>query len=237
MRWTSAIVIGVTTGIVGTVLASLMADVATRAHGVSNFEGGRGYLVVFVFAPLGLILGLVVGIWLTRASGAANFPALALQQLIAIIITAGIIGTVGGASILMVNKPPLIDGDPLALEFEIRLPATDSLPADSADSDLRVSLFAGDNDNAYATLHFSSAGVHDGAMILPGTSPLNSHSARRMLLVGHRTGDSQVFDINLEPTPRAADEAWSKWTEPTPRADGKNPGTELQYRVRCEWCG
>src|SRR3954471_7491041 len=60
-RWPVALLVGFITGILGAILIAPVADWGTQEHHVSNFEGGRGYAVMCVFIPLGLIAGSVSG--------------------------------------------------------------------------------------------------------------------------------------------------------------------------------
>ena len=72
MRWPSALLIGVICAVLGTVLALVLGDAITKAYRVSNFEGQRGYAVVFLFAPAGLLLGLIIGIVAARMRSASE---------------------------------------------------------------------------------------------------------------------------------------------------------------------
>lgn len=65
VRWVLGIVIGL---IVGGVAGIVLGDPISMALGISDFEGGRGYFVIFLLVPgfalLGAILGaLVVGLY------------------------------------------------------------------------------------------------------------------------------------------------------------------------------
>ncbi len=65
LRWTSGILIGL---IVGGLTGGLFGDAIGAAFDISNFEGGRGYFVIFLiipgFALVGAILGaLTVGLY------------------------------------------------------------------------------------------------------------------------------------------------------------------------------
>jgi len=76
MRVLRASFIALLTAFVGCFLAFFVGDYLTRHAHMSNMEGGRGMFVVFVCAPLGILLGLVIGIIssiLVRRQGLAGF--------------------------------------------------------------------------------------------------------------------------------------------------------------------
>src|SRR4030095_13996114 len=76
MRFPRAFAIGVITAVVGCLLAFFVGDYLTRLAHVPEMEGQRGMTVVFLCAPLGILVGLVIGIVsaiLVRRQGLAGF--------------------------------------------------------------------------------------------------------------------------------------------------------------------
>ena len=76
MRVLRASFIALLTAFVGCLLAFFVGDFLTRLAHMSNMEGGRGMFVVFVCAPLGILVGLVIGIvssFLVRRQGLVGF--------------------------------------------------------------------------------------------------------------------------------------------------------------------
>jgi hypothetical protein len=96
----------------------------TELYHVSNFEGGRGMLIFFALAPLGFTIGLVVGL---RSRG-AGFGGFAKAQGIALGIAIGLAAVVSGILYLAADHRPKLDGKPLALEFELKIPPALKLP-------------------------------------------------------------------------------------------------------------
>jgi len=62
MRVLRASIIALFTAFFGCLLAFFVGDYLSRLAQMSNMEGGRGMFVVFVCAPLGILVGLVIGI-------------------------------------------------------------------------------------------------------------------------------------------------------------------------------
>jgi len=59
-----------------TAIAGGILSVVASLYHVSNFEGGRGMLIFFALAPLGLIVGFIIGLVVALRSPGAGFGAL-----------------------------------------------------------------------------------------------------------------------------------------------------------------
>ena len=239
MRFLRAFAIGVITAVVGMFLAIFASDYLTRLYHVSDMEGQRGMAVIFLFAPLGLVVGFIIGVIAalrTRWSGVVGFLK---TQGLSILIMIAIGGAVSGLLWLGANKPPKIDGKELVLEFELKIPPAIQIPEEVNDYTIRASLYANNKDNRYASIDLKSITKQDGYVIVSGTAALMSHSANRSLLalIGNEPGASQFIDLKTLPAaPRKENEIWSDWTLATQRADlTPVPETEriaVRYRVR-----
>jgi hypothetical protein len=239
MRFLRAFAIGVITAVVGMFLAIFASDYLTRLYHVSDMEGQRGMAVIFLFAPLGLVVGFIIGVIAalrTRWSGVVGFLK---TQGLSILIMIAIGGTVSGLLWLGANKPPKIDGKELVLEFELKIPPAIQIPEELNDSTIRASLYANNKDNRHASIDLKSITKQDGYVIVSGTAALISHSANRSLLalIDNEPGASQFIDLKTLPAaPRKENEIWSDWTLATQRADlTPVPETEriaVRYRVR-----
>ena len=108
MGWPATLTIGVVSGIAGLALALLVGDAVARAHRVSSFEGASGYLVVFVFGPLGLLAGLGIGIAVALLSDGAGVGGFLEVQAVALAATGLAIGGVGGIMVLVADRAPTI---------------------------------------------------------------------------------------------------------------------------------
>src|ERR1043166_4897531 len=67
------------TAIAGAVLSIFASIYLTELYHVSNFEGGRGMLIFFALAPLGLIVGFIIGLVVQSEGGASQFIKLKLR--------------------------------------------------------------------------------------------------------------------------------------------------------------
>ena len=239
MRFLRAFAIGVITAVVGMFLAIFASDYLTRLYHVSDMEGQRGMAVIFLFAPLGLVVGFIIGVIAalrTRWSGVIGFLK---TQGLSILIMIAIGGAVSGLLWLGADKPPKIDGKELALEFELKIPPPIQIPEELNDYTIRASLYANNKDNCHASIDLKSIRKQDSYLIVSGTAALMSHSANRSLLasIGNEPGASQFIDLKTLPAaPRKENEIWSDWTLATQRADlTPVPETEriaVRYRVR-----
>jgi hypothetical protein len=239
MRFLRAFAIGVITAVVGMFLAIFASDYLTRLYHVSDMEGQRGMTVIFLFAPLGLVVGFLIGVisaLRTRWSGVVGFIK---TQGLSILITIAIAAAVSGLLWLGADKPPKIDGKELGLEFELKIPPAIQIRAELNDDTIRASLYVDNTENRHASIDLKSMTKQDSYLIVSGTVELMSHSANRSLFasIGNEPGTSQFIDLrNLPAAPRKENETWSDWTLATQRAD-LTPVPEperiaVRYRVR-----
>lgn len=233
MRWLRVLGIGVITALIGGALAIYFGDLGTRAQGVSDFEGGRGMLIAFVLLPAGLLCGFISGVaWGRRAAqGAASF----FRDVgLAAATTTALIAGAGGLAWATADHSPTVEGREIELEFEVKIPASSTAPADLKAGGFSANLSTTKSDNRFAELKFDAVRSEDGARILPGIAGLYSRTTERHLLVGN--WPSQVFALKLPAVPGQADFTWSEWIAPFEIADGSPvpPAQALavRYRVR-----
>jgi len=238
MRFLRAFAIGVITAVVGCLLAFFVGDYLTRLAHVPEMEGQRGMTVVFLCAPLGILVGLVIGIVsaiLVRRQGLAGFL---IAQCWSLLILCGVAGLLVGVPYLLSDKPPRIDGKRLELQFELRAPAAFKIPDQPDGYSIRVSLYIDDRQSQFAFIDWNSITKDAEHVIIPGNVPLLTHSKTRSLLasIGNEPVASQFIELRIPPTPRKEDETWSDWTFATQRADltpvPESERMALRYRVR-----
>jgi hypothetical protein len=238
MRVLRAFAIAFISGLVGLVVAAFAADWLTALYHVSNFEGERAYAVVFLFCPLGLIVGFVVGLIVALRFRAPGFIGFLQAQGLSILSTLALAAVVSGLLYLAADKPPKIEGKGLVLEFEVRIPPSLQLPAEITSGNIHASLYVNNRDNRSAFIDFKSIAKRDGAVVIPGNAALMSHSANRSLLasVEGPNGGTQFLPLKLPAAPSKVDEAWSEWIFATETNELKPiPDAErmaVRYRVK-----
>jgi MFS family permease len=239
MRFLRAFAIGVITAVAGMFLAIFASDYLTRLYHVSDMEGQRGMTVIFLFAPLGLIVGFCIGLIVALRMRLPGFIGFIKTQGLSILITIALAAGVSGLFWLGADKPPKLHGRELVLEFELKIPPAIQLPAELTEYTLRASLYANNKENRVASIDVESITKQDSYAIVPGTVALMSHSANRSLVasIGNEPGAAQFIDLKkLPPAPRKENEIFSDWTLATQRADltpvpeGKR--IAVRYRVR-----
>ncbi len=102
---------------------------------------------------------------------------------VALGIAIGLAAVVSGILYLAADHPPKLDGKPLALEFELKIPPALKLPAQPSVQTLHASLYANDRDNRYALLDYDKIASRDGYVFVPGKASLLSQTFNRDLLV------------------------------------------------------
>jgi MFS family permease len=177
------------TAIGGAVLSVVASLYLTELYHVSNFEGGRGMLIFFALAPLGLIVGFIIGLIVALRSREHGFGGFARAQGIALGIVLGLAAIVSGVLYLAADHPPKLDGKPLALEFELKIPPALKLPAQPSVETLHASLYA---NNRYALLDYDKIASRDGYVFVPGKTSLLSQTFNRTFLFRSRAREGQV---------------------------------------------
>jgi hypothetical protein len=238
MRVLRASFIALFTAVIGCLLAFFVGDYLTRLGHMSNMEGGRGMFVLFVCAPVGILVGLVIGIIssiLVRRQGLPGFFAAQGWSLLAV---CGLAGVLAGVPYLLTDKPPTIDGKRVELEFELRAPATFKIPDQPDGYSIRASLYADNRQNQYAFIDWNGIIKDAEHATVPGHVPLLTHSKTRSLLasIGNEPVASQFIELRIPPAPRKEDQTWSDWIFATQRADlspvSEHERMALRYRVR-----
>jgi hypothetical protein len=239
MRFLRTFAIGVITAVAGMFLAIFVSDYLTRLYRVSDMEGQRGMTVIFLFAPLGLIVGFVIGLIVAFRTRMSGFIGFIKAQGLSILITIVLAAAVAAFLWLGADKPPTIGGKELVLEFELKIPRAIQLPAELNDYTVRASLYANNKENRYANIDLKSTTKQDGYVTIQGTVALISHSRDRSLFasIGNGPSASQFIDLRgLPSAPSKENETWSDWTFATQRADlTPVPDREriaVRYRVR-----
>jgi hypothetical protein len=238
MRILRALFITLFTAFVACLLAFFVGDYLTRLGHMSNMEGGRGMFVVFVCAPLGILVGLVTGIissLVVRRQGVVGFL---IAQGWSLLVVCGLAGLLAGVPYLLSDKPPAIAGQRLELQFELRAPATFKIPDQPDGTSIRVSLYADNQQNQYAFIDWDGITKDAEHATIPGHVALLTHSKSRSLLasIGNEPVASQFIEVKIPPAPRPQDEAWSDWVFATQHAD-LSPVSDperiaVRYRVR-----
>lgn len=225
MSWKIAIVVALVTAVLLGLLTAPVADVVTRKLKVSNMEGGRGYLVLFLILAA-LVGGVVVGLISTRLVGATVWAQFWKAQGLSVLIGAALVLGIAGIALLEEVKPPRLNGRLLALEIEVYVPADRAPKAARAVDHLRMSLYAQRKDNAYIPIDTAGTRMEEGLLVVRARAPLHSASAERMLSLQVDDSISYTLDMPLRAKPRAADLAW---TERQPMRLSEVQGTAYTY--------
>ena len=125
----------------------------------------------------------------------------------------------------------MVDGQNLALEIEVRVPAKGRTVADLQKSDFDVALLVSSSDRSYSDMRWAEATESNEFITVPAWSTLNSRNAERQISVGTPTENRQLFYVMRRASPKI-DETWSDWATPAQRFDGSKAPPEEQYFVR-----
>lgn len=141
---------------------------------------------------------------------------------------------IAGLCLLGMPRPPLIDGHALALRFEVCVPLA-LIPDSAREQDqIRLSLYASDNDNGFATIDRSLFREEDGQLVVTADATLNSRSTMRLVSFYIQDTTWLAADVDLPASPGKENLVWSKWK---PMRDANTSGSnsvfsEVQIRYR-----
>ncbi len=226
-----ALLVALISGIVGAALCAPVADWAMQEHHVSNMEGGRAYAVICLWIPLAFIIGAIVGVVVSLQIKRVGFGGYFLKQLIALVIVALLVGVGAGISYATSDHPPLVDGQNLALQIEVRVPAKGRSIEDLKKAEFDIALSVSASDRAFSEMRWAEATQSNEFITVPAWAYLNSRNAGREITAGVKDESRQVFSVMRRASP-AIDETWSEWAPPRERFDGSKPAPEDQYQTR-----
>lgn len=232
-----AVVGGIIGVLVGYFAAAFLSSIVMGWFGVSDFEGGRGMAAALGFGPIGGLLGLVGGIWIGARRGkqpVGKALARAGTALLAIVAIAA-----AGLAIYYYSIPHRLEYNDASasLEFELRVPASFSLPADRYAIDVTL-----DTDlNQQPAIWYDPALRQDGDwQVLAGTVELYFRTSQRLLVFTFPDGRDRIFRLDLPAKPDP-EQGWSDWrkvdfvglpNQPQTVKPGTEDPFELRHRVR-----
>ena len=233
MSWKIALVVALLTALVTAFVTAFVADKVTGLHGVSDFEGKRGYAVVFLFIPAGFLGGFLLGLLGTKMVGATDWAQFWKAAGLSVLLGQVALFGIAGLSLLSIPRPLKHEGAALALEVEVRVPLERVTERSREPDQIRMSLYAGPKDNAYATIDRSKFREEGGYLIVPALADLHTRSSTRMLSFHMEEHTWLAFDLPLPESPEPGD-----WSGPSPMRDARTAGNatvwsdvQLRYRV------
>lgn len=225
MSWKIAIVVALLTAILTGTVTAFVAEYTTKAMKMSNFEGGRGYAVMFLILAA-LIGGLIIGLVMTGMVGAVEWKHFWKAQGWSLLVSYGIVFAIAGLCLLSIPKKLLLDGELIALDAEIFLPDDLGPRGKVTGKNLYLSLYAGKDDNHYVKIDTARLRHEEGMLVIPVEADLNTVSPGRMLSLTVNDSIGYTLDMPLQPAPRTEDLAW---TERLPMRLSKVSNVKYEY--------
>lgn len=135
--WLASFLVAGVTGAMGLVGAGVLGSACVRWHRISGFEGGSGFFVIHLALGGGLVGGFV-GLVIARSLvGDGNLPIVRALGVGAAAV-AGLLAVAAAGGRLTADIPPEVDGRPVRMDVELRLPIGTSPPP--AGTELRLHL-------------------------------------------------------------------------------------------------
>lgn len=237
MRWFLYLLISIPAGLLGLVGGGFVADLSMRWFRVSNFEGSAGYAAILVALLCGIasfILSVAITACLTPQGGAGYLKAFGVSTgVLTVLLLAGT-----GICWLLADIPPKIDGRPLTLEFELRLPVGAEQPKTGDENDSSLELHSVVNHVSRAstdgTLRPKDARQENGRWIVPGEVSVFTMRGLRSLDIKLNGKEVPGYIVPLPARPGREFLEWSEWgPRPQPPLPPW-PDSKASYRFRVQ---
>jgi hypothetical protein len=230
------VLIALINGVAGAILGFIGGDLSTRAHNVSNFEGGRAMGIVFLIAPAGFVAAAIIGVIVALKMPEPGLTGYAKAQGVALLVAIVVAVAVFGYSLSRAPRPPMIDGQTLNLEFQVRMPDGRTAPGPDEEFTVLMTSRGYGDDRHNAELKLDSTTTSEGRVVIPARAFLYTTTTQRFLVVNDVGGKYHWFDLPLRAKPLAGDEQWTEWW-PAPGKSATsdingNGGFQIRYRVQ-----
>jgi hypothetical protein len=228
MSWPSSMGVAALSAAFGLVCGGLIALACVGWYRVSSFEGRSGYFVV-AWALAGAAAAFVIGLVVARFAG-GEAPAFAKVLGAAL----GAVLVVALAALLLcrlfADMAPTIDGRPLELEVELRVPVEFTLLDPAASPSTASVHVASGRSQPFGVLRFDDSVVEGERRVVRVSVPLDTSAADKRLWVRFAPMIDVYFPLPLGARPAAADREWSAWLAAENAPGGA--AFEARYRVR-----
>ena len=234
-----ALLVALVNGIAGALLCLPVAAWGMKIHHASHFEGSSDFGVVFIWMPLAAIVGFIVGFGLSFSTRRRGFPGYAYRQGIALLAIAGLVALGGGLTYATAIRPhaPTIDGKPIALEIELRVPANgrtiEQLRATGFDARVDAVI---EEDAPQASPLWRQTVRTDDFITVPMWATLRANPMTYQIAAFDAHDSWHTFRVVMPPSPRKVDNQWSDWIVSFSYATNDSPRQveecHARYRVR-----
>ncbi|MEP6765042.1 MAG: hypothetical protein ABJB66_12055 [Gemmatimonadaceae bacterium] len=237
MSWTGTIITAIITAAIGAMASVYVADQAVRWYRISSFEGGSSYWVVMM-GFLALIVGLILGLIVSRVVAAGNAPSILKALGSSVFLMLALVGIVGVTGRLMADVPPTIDGENLMLMVESRWPSTRVESPANAPGISYLKLGSNTRGNVEriskrGALWKEDAIKIDGMWTVTGAVEIFTERGIPSLDIALNDKEHNGFIIQLPSRPSKKDFEWTDWY-PKDGKDGPTRTKGVTYRTRVQ---
>ncbi len=235
-RWPVASLVACVNAVAGGALGLPVALWAMDVLKASRFEGSSDFGVAFIWTPLAIITGFVVGFVVSFFVSRTGFAGFIVRAGIAFSVVAALIAMTGGIAYACADHPPHVDGKQIEVEFELRVPtrgrSIEDVLQPGTNSPFAIRFMAGESFTSYAEERWSDAQRTEKYITILVRGALGSQDAKRVFTAGGSGESWQMFPLLLPPSPDKVTETWSAWLPPDRRWDGSTVRPEDRYWLR-----
>jgi hypothetical protein len=234
VHWLVHIFIALVVAGLGLFAGGFVGDRCVHWYRVSSFEGGSGFFVIGL-ALVGGFVGGLVGLITAAVRGARTAPEHFQSCGVAAGILAGLTLLTLALCRVFADVAPELDGRPLVLEVEVRLPVG-ATPATNGPSTVTLSALRDHTvvRSREGLLHPENARLDQGRWIVPGDVPLFTESRTRSIDFALADTPLTGFVLPLPARPGREFLEWSKWGPRPPAGEPPWPDTKPSYRFRIQ---
>jgi len=234
MSWLASLGVALLTAAVGLVLGGWVASLAVGWYRVSSFEGASGYFVV-ALALLGFVVGLIIGLVMSRAVADSYGLGFWWTMLASQLTVAVIAGAIAGIARLAADVPPTLGRERLLLAVEIRWPASATASPATDDTQRRLRLYSVTDrtvrNSREGALWTEDARREDGRWIVPGAVAVYTSRGNRLLAIEPAPAGATAFVVPLPAHPNEGQLAWSDWLPASRDGTPLPDGFAMRFRV------
>jgi hypothetical protein len=198
---------------------------------ISSHEGGAAYWVAMI-ALLAALAALILGISISRGwlLSTPNFLS-ALATTVGLMAAMTLIAT--GFIWLASDLPPKVDGRPVEVEAELRLPPGMTLESvQNANGYATITRISAGDSIGIGNFDFKAAQTVEGQIVLPVSVPLSTSASKKMLSIVLADGPAMYFPMNPGSKPARQDFEWTQWLTPADGPGSPPSGPALAYALR-----
>ncbi|MEP6764892.1 MAG: hypothetical protein ABJB66_11300 [Gemmatimonadaceae bacterium] len=231
MSWLATFGIAFLTAIVGCAGTVGLTVLIVDWYQVSGFEGGSGYLVVFM-SLLAALISFIIGLICARVVAGRVDPSFVQALGASLGITASILSMLLVGFRLAADLPAKYKGQSLRVQAELRAPAGFEFPATENNPEWYAFIDTPKHrTTSRINLDFKDIREENGKKIIPIVLELNTSIKQKLYYVHLGEKSTELFVLAFG-SPNASNFEWTRWLDAAWDAGKPQPPVEQRFSLR-----